>query len=115
MTMSVIITQHDVPLPRPALTATSLVAQPGGQTAAMPMPALRNIVTNVTPGSAVILQLLPQGQQTIFNRCGTGVALSVYPIVGMRIEGVGVNVPVTIPDGNQITFTWDGTITWLVS
>lgn len=115
MTMSVTITQCDVPLPRPSLIVTNLVAQPGGQTAATPLPALRNIVTNVTQGAAVILQLLPVGQQTVFNRCNTGVALTVFPIVGMKIEGNGPNVPVTIADGDQVTFTWDGSITWLVS
>jgi hypothetical protein len=115
MTMSVIITQCDVPLPRPSQVATNLVAQPGGQTAATPMPALRNIVTNVAAGAGVILQLLPVGHMTVFNRCGIGVALTVFPIVGMKIEGNGPNVPVTIADGDQVTFTWDGSITWLVS
>jgi hypothetical protein len=115
MTMSVTITQCDVPLPAPSLVATNITAQPGGQTAATPLPALRNIVTNCAPGTAVILQLLPVGQQTVFNRCGTGQALTVFPIVGMKIEGNGPNVPVTIADGDQVTFTWDGTITWLVS
>lgn len=115
MTMQVIITQHSTPLPRPSLTATNVVAQPGGQTAATPLPAQRNIVTNVVPDAGVILQLLPTGEQSVFNRCGTGVALTVFPIVGMKIEGNGTNVPVTIADGDQVRFVWDGTVTWLVS
>jgi hypothetical protein len=115
MTMSVIIRQLDGPLPRPSLTATNIVATPGGQTDATPLPAQRNIVKNVAPGAGVIIQLLPIGQQTVFNRCGTGVELTVFPIVGMKIEGNGTNVPQTIADGDQVTFTWDGSVTWLVS
>jgi hypothetical protein len=115
MTMSVIIQQVDVPLPRPSGTVTNIVATPGGQTNATPLPARRNIVTNCAPGAGVAIQLLTDGQQTVFNRCGTGVELTVFPIAGMKIEGNGPNVPVTIADGDQVTFTWDGTITWLVS
>lgn len=115
MTMTVIISQCDVPLPRPSLTQTNIVATGGGQTAATPLPALRNIVTNVAAGSGVILQLLPVGEMKVFNTCGTGVPLAVFPPVGMKIFGNGTNVPVTIADGGNATFTWDGSLTWLVS
>ncbi len=115
MTIQVTITQMDMPLPTPSLTQTGIIATPGGQAAATPLLAPRNVVTNVAPGAGVILQLLLAGFQMVFNRCGTGQALTVFPIVGMQIEHNAVNVPVTIADGDQVTFTWDGSITWLVS
>ena len=49
----------------------------------------------------------------MFNRCGTGQRLPVFPLVGQSIEGNAVNAPVTIADGDAATFTFDQVSKWL--
>lgn len=116
MTIGVTITQSDGPMPQSSVLVTGIVAQPGGQTAATPLTARKNIVVNVTPNSGVMLQVLPGvPEQQVFNRCGTGESLLAFPPEGMRIEGLGTNVPGEVSDAGNATFTWDGALTWLVS
>jgi hypothetical protein len=90
--------------------ASSLAAIAGGQSAALPLTARVNVVTTVPSGGGVILTVGTGGSQQIFNRCGTGQELAVYPTVGRDIEGNATNVAVTIPDGGSATFTNDGTM-----
>lgn len=42
---------------------------------------------------------------TVFNRCGTGEALSIIPDDGGEIESVGIDAAVAIADGGNATFT----------
>src|SRR6185437_463301 len=111
--MRVCLTQLDVPPPIPAAVATGIVAQPGGQSGATPLTARINIVTTIAPNTAVLLQIIGGNRQEVF--AAGGAQLTVYPPLGTLIKGNGLNVPVTIADGDHATFTFDGNQTWFVS
>ena len=111
--MRVIITPWDIPPPIPAAIVGGIVAQPGGQANATQITGRVNIVTSCASGGAVILGMLQPPRQQVFADAGAPVP--VYPTLGTQIKGYAVNVPVTIADGDEVTFTFDGVTTWLIS
>lgn len=93
----------------PLAIQDDITATVGGQTGAVPLTGVICRFTSVPPGAGGILTA-PLGQsQRIFNRCGTGQAVQIYPIAGMAIEGNAVNAPVSVADGGNATFTNLGT------
>ena len=109
--MRVQITQFDVPPPIQANVGPGLIAQPGGQAGALPLPARFNIVTNAASGTAVRLVPILGQRQEVFARAG--VPVTVYPAAGTAIEGFAVNIPIVLPDGATQGFTFDGASKWL--
>jgi hypothetical protein len=113
--MSVIIEQIGAIPPPSGVVKTNIIAQAGGQGAATLLTARKNIIKVCPVGGGVLLQILPDNTMKVFNRCGTGQVLTVYPPFGTSFEENGTNVPVTIGDGNQAEFTFDNILTWAIS
>ena len=86
---------------------TGIVAAVGDQTTATALTGEWNIVTTVPGGGGVRLDHTQWPYQRVFNRCGTGQALLVYPDVGADVETLDVNEPISIADGSDGEFTWD--------
>ena len=86
---------------------TGIVATLGGQAAATALTGVFNIVTTVPAGGGVRLDYALSPYQRVFNRCGTGQALLVYPDIGADVESLAANQPVSIADGGDGEFTWD--------
>ena len=110
MPIQVQIIQLDAPLPSPV--ANGIVATAGGQSVATPLTASINIITLCPQNGGVLL--LAGGPQLAFNRCGTGQALLVFPGESTQIEAFGVNVPISLPDGSDAAFVFDGVATFRV-
>jgi len=111
--MRIIITQLDAPPPIPAAVMTGIVAQPGGQSGATPLTAVRNIVVNVSTSCGVQLQSILGGYQWIFN-AGTGLLLA-FPPSGTLIYGNAMNIATGVPPGGNAGFTFDQVNTWYPS
>jgi hypothetical protein len=102
--MRIIITQRDQPPAIPAEIRDGLVAMPGGQAGALLLPGRINIVTVGSAGLGVKVNAgIPR--QEVFARFGFD--LLVYPTEGTAFEGFGTNVPETVPNGQNATFTFN--------
>lgn len=90
----------------------NVTAASGGQSGATLLVGPDCVVRTANPGDGV--QVNPAslgGRQRLFNRCGTD--LLVYPSPGTAFESYGVNVPVTVINGDNAAFLWNGAVLWL--
>jgi hypothetical protein len=81
--------------------ATGVAAAGSTQGTATPLTKQDNQVTSGTGG--VILTLNTPGVPT-FVHAYAGAPISVYPISGGQINGIGVNAPYTVVDGSSMAF-----------
>jgi hypothetical protein len=111
--MKVIITQMGEPPAIPSAVVDMLTALPGGQSGAPLLPGFINIVNFGAAGTGVGLNA-GIARQEVFARCGFDQL--VFPPLGSAIEGYGVNVPLTVPNGRNATFTYNpGVSLWRIS
>ena len=102
--MRIVVTQLNEPPAIPAQVADGVVAKPGGQSLAPLLMAAINIIEFGSAGTAVQLNA-GIARQEAFARCGFDQL--VFPTTGTAIEGYGANVPVTVRDGTNATFTFN--------
>lgn len=111
--MKILITQLNQPPAVLSLVLDMLTALAGGQSGALRLVGVVNIVNFGAAGTGVLLNAsIPR--QEVFARCGFDQL--AFPPLGSAIEAYGVNVPVTVPDGRNVTFTLNaGVNLWRVS
>ena len=111
--MRIIVTQLGDPPAIPSEVVGGLTANPGGQAGAWLLPGRINILTVGSAGLGTKLNAGIQRQE-VFARFGYD--LLVYPTEGTAIEGYGTNVPVTVLNGRNATFTFNAVaLLWMAS
>lgn len=94
----------------PTMIQNGLTAVVGGQGVAVVLTGVLCVFTTVPPSGGGVLTAPVGVTQRIYNRCGSGQVVEIFPPNDMAIERGSVNAPVNVADGGATDFTNNGTV-----